>query len=417
MPVNAGVGWSDKRGMGRVSVNGAARSVIVVGNYRPSLTVVRALAAAGFHVIVGREGVCHAHRSSQCTEIWDHPPIAERGEFVAALHDFLDDRPDVAAVFPVSESAVVCVAGIAGDLPTSVRCVAPASETVDLCLDKPRFLALARETGVPVKPFAVASDLAVLHDFARSTGFPLVVRPLASGLRLLQRKALIIDSEAALTRQLAVWPAAHASLLVQEYARGTRYNLYFAARSGTVLASGLVRVLRTDRVDGTGLAVDGETLASEPVLGDFLERLVARLGYHGVGCAQFLFDRERNEAVLLELNPRLGANFAIVHAAGLQLANLACELHGIDTPATATWQPGLRYAWLYGDLAGLAEELGSGALAFSGAARWLRDALVTQLRADVHLTFARSDPMPTMYTYGSALGVAMTRMSGRVRAR
>jgi hypothetical protein len=83
-------------------------------------------------------------------------------------------------------------------------------------------------------------------------------------MRLDGRKALLIDTTAALARSLPIWPADQPALLAQRRVVGRRYNIYFAAHGGRIVRIAAVGVDRTDHPDGTGLAVAGRT---EPVDG------------------------------------------------------------------------------------------------------------------------------------------------------
>jgi ATP-grasp in the biosynthetic pathway with Ter operon len=202
-------------------------------------------------------------------------------------------------------------------------------------------------------------------------------------------------------------------MIVQRYVEGPRHNVYFAAGHGRILAAVETMILRTDRPDGTGFAVEGVTVAPDARLHLYSETLIASLGYSGIGCIQYLVP-PRGEPHFLELNPRHGAAMAIARHCGLDLT-----LAAIDLAARGDWRPdpvhrypvGRRYAWTSGDLNAWRLAAAGGSIGNRETLRWLLRSLVGALRADVHLTWSLRDPLPTLAAYANQLPV------GRLRRR
>lgn len=377
-------------------------SVLVIGNYRASITVVRSLAETGYYVICGDDGSDYSYKSRGSAETWHHKPIEhDPSSFMAALLSFLADRPEVTLVFPVHEDTVSLLAQTAHQLPKCVRVVMPQPEVVSQCLDKIKMLNFISSLDVPTKPFALAKSISDIRRFSNSSDVPIVIRPIGQNKLIGGRKALIVGDPVELVSILSRWPSDHPSLLIQQYAHGERHNIYFVADKGTVIASGRVKILRTDRIDGTGFAVEGITLPPDEALDSFVERIVQHLRYNGLGCAQFHFDHDTGDVCFLELNPRLGANFAITHASGLPLAPLACAIHRQEDIQTfkLKWIIGLRYAWLYGDLMGLIRAMRDPEISLRQRIILVLQVIRSQFRADIHLMFSWSDPLPALCTY------------------
>jgi biotin carboxylase len=377
-------------------------SVLLLGNYRPTICLVRELKALGYRTVVGRGGgEGGAERSRFTDEVWDHPPLgADPAAFVHALAALLGRRPEIRVVFPVAEAFVRAVSAARDRLPADRVYAIPDGTGIDVTLDKVAAYALAASVGVPVAPYAIVGSTAALRERSAAIGYPVVIRPLDSTRRLGDEKALIVRSEAELPR----WPPGQAALLVQRYATGRRHNLYFAAQAGRLVRLVEAVIDRTDRADDTGLAVEGRTVASAPDLTLFTERLTAALRYTGVGCAQFQVDRRTGAVSFLEVNPRIGGNHAIAAAAGLELGSLSIVLASPDAPAVpfVGGRAGLRYAWTYGDLRGFARALASG-LPPGSAVRWAVRLVRALVRADVHVTWRRDDPLPTLALYARTL--------------
>jgi len=396
-----------------------SEGVLLLGNYRPAICLARSLRGLDYRVIVGLGGgEGGAQYSRFADEAWDHPPLEDvREPFLSSFVAFLRDRPDVRVVFPVAEPFVRLLSAERARLPTDRIYAIPPPSVVERALDKVGAYAVARSVGIPVAPYAVAEGPADLPRRCDEVGYPVVLRPLDSTRRLGGRKGAIVASADELARAVSRWPKATGALLVQRRVTGTRHNVFFAARAGSIVRLLETRVERTDAPDHTGLAVEGRTVPPSPYLVGFTARLTAALAYSGVGLAQFLVDRDAGAVFFIELNPRVAGSHAIAEAAGLQLGYLSIVLAAPGTPEIpfVAGTPGLRYAWTYGDLRGLVAAVRDG-LPRRQALAWAWAMARAFVRADVHMTWRWSDPLPTLALFARAVPV-VHRFLGRGRSR
>ncbi len=72
-----------------------------------------------------------------------------------------------------------------------------------------------------------------------------------------------------------------------------------------------------------GVFVKRYSIEPTPAIVEASKKLVQRLDYTGLGCAQFLVDKASNPKCFLEINPRLGAAFALPHACGIDTCRRA----------------------------------------------------------------------------------------------
>ncbi|MGH3884351.1 MAG: hypothetical protein ACRDRC_13240 [Pseudonocardiaceae bacterium] len=402
----------------------ASELVLVLGAYRPAVTVVRALARRGRRAVVGREPdrrhraeSAGAEFSRHTTAVWDHPSIKdEPGAFLDALVHELAARPEPVHVLPLNEAALMLLARERSRLPASTSLAVPATETVVTCLDKQQCLDAARTAGLSVPPWEIVRGYQELLAAAGRAAAPVVVKPLWPHSRLLNdRKAILCRDGSDLAHQIPIWPTGHDRLLVQRWADGLRHNLNFAARDGELLDVVEVLIVRTNRRDGTGLGVAGYTRPVSIGLREQLAALVARLGYAGVGCGQFLVQPGGQDGAFLELNPRLDANYVIADHVGFDLANLAVDLTA-DVPVTPripepTGREGHAFAWTSGDLAGLRYAIGQGEITPAGALVELGRIARNAVLADVHVTWSWRDPVPTIATCWRYLTLSSPRLT------
>ena len=382
-----------------------AGAVLVLGNYRPALTAARRLSELGHRVVLGSEpGQSCAERSRFVEKVWRCPALVPGSEaFLAALLGLIRRMPDLHAVLPTTEPALNAIAAAEAELAPLVRLALPPAGIVSVLHDKHRSLCAARDAGLRVPAFAVADGPGDLESRVAAVGYPVVIRSTASGQRIGKQKAVMARDAAELSAALQPWPENLAPVLIQRRFTGARTNVYFAARDGRMLAEQHSLSLRTDRADGTGQTIEGVSIAPIESIGRDVRRLVAFLGYTGVGCAQFLYDEARDDACFLEINPRFGASYVFVERAGMDLTRLALDLawnDPVEVPDRSTeFDVGTRFVWTYGDLSGLLHELGQGRLGGRQGLTWLGRALRAAVRSGVHLTWSWRDPAPTLLMY------------------
>ncbi len=392
--------------------------VLVIGNYRQTLTVIRSLARANHRVIVGRsEPHAFTQHSRYIDGIWEHPDIDSHvEEFLTALSAYAKSRTAPLVIFPVGERELSFLAHNMPELPPAAMVIMPDSATVLTCLNKVSFYELTSWLGLPVAEFRLARSMPELMAKAEGIGFPCVVKPLNSLADFRDQKALVLHERDELGRKLPSWPEGHASLIVQKFASGLRHNCHFLADQGALLAYFEQRVLRTDRPDYTGFGVDGDSIPPTAELKKQTARIVRELGYSGLGCVQFLVDEQRGTISLLELNPRLDATCAIPYYCGYDFPAMAVELAAYSRqiagtrPANDSIYPLRRGVWSSGDLTRLGQDIRAQRVSWGEIlGRLLRTARSFWL-ADFHLTWSWRDPLPTCYVFAGMLRAAFRQI-------
>jgi predicted ATP-grasp superfamily ATP-dependent carboligase len=406
--------------------------ILVLGAYRPAVGVVRALARKGMRVVVGTEptfrhieGTGGAEFSRHAAALWRHPPMAQDGgrAFIDALVDESGTWPRPVFLLPMDETALVLLARERARLPAKASLVAPSFRVIETCLDKERSLTAAEAAGLAVPCWTVVRQYSELLQAVGDTAVPMVVKPLwpatsISGIG----KALLCDDAGDLARQLPGWPVGHDRLLVQRRALGTRRDLLFAARDGELVEVVEVHTTRTHRNDEAGLAVAGRIDPVGPGRRDQLARIVAHLGYHGIGCCQFIASPGDPGGAFIELNPRFDANYVIVEQVGVDLAYLAIKLttdrETEYVPAPSTPSCGQSYVWTFGELSGLLYSVLIGRVRIEQAPARLTGIAWRAMRAEAHVTWAWRDPLPALVTFWRHLFLAgITLVHGRIQIR
>ncbi len=388
--------------------------VLVLGDYRQTVTVVRSLGRAGFEVTLGTDQMHSPTAHSRfVSDVWVYDNASPQ-RFRNNLEAFLrSERPDF--VFTVGESQLRRLVGAAARFEPLTTWVNPDFATVDRCFDKRAMYELAPTLGVPSVPWAPFTSAEDWRNHARAMGYPVVIKRKDSAAHVLERKALIFADAAQLDAFLAgLAPDPEcASLLLQKFARGTRHNCHVAAADGRLLAYFEQKVLRTDEPDDTGIGVAGQAVAPSPALRAHCEALLKALRYTGIGCIQFLVDARSAGATFLEFNARMDSTAALPYRMGMDYPVLAVQLAAyrkaraagrsdagrlLPEPLPGRYAEGKTYHWLHGDLSAFRRRAREGRTALRDLAAYALDMAWRSLTS-YHLTFDWRDPMPTLHLF------------------
>jgi predicted ATP-grasp superfamily ATP-dependent carboligase len=399
----------EERSIDTQKLSSTPGGILVLGSQRQTLAVIRALGPLGLRIVVGQEGaqgLAFAARSRWVESVWRHPPIrANDAAFRAALEAFLLVNRDIRFVLPIGDLEIEWFQRAQMRLPHGIHYLMLDGAALTACRDKSRLMDLARDLAIPVAGYRIVEDPARLLDAVDQVGYPCVVKPESEATRIFGAKAYIVRDRSGLAAAIERYGLPRQRLIVQGYVEGHRHNLYFFAEHGRVRAAVQVRVIRTDRSDGTGYAVYGVTTPLSAAWLRHTERLIESLNYEGPGTLQFIDDPRSGQSCFLEINARLAGNHAVAEHFGLHVASWwiqHLQTGDANIPQPFSYRSGLRYGWFYGDLVGLQESRRRGEC---GGLQWpVRCARLLQtLAAGCHVTWNWRDPLPTVYLYGAWL--------------
>ncbi|MCP4272741.1 MAG: hypothetical protein GY781_12380 [Gammaproteobacteria bacterium] len=381
------------------------QNILVLGDYRHCLTVIRSLTKVGHRIVMGQsKQTRHGKYSRFTSEVWNHPDIRETGKhFMLSLVNFLKNRQDISLIIPIGDTETGLLAKNLQMIPAYVRLVMPDPQIVETCHNKENMCQVIKKIGIPQLPFKKVYDLQELRQSADEFGYPCIIRPVDQFTRILNEKVLICHTQDQLETSFQNWPVVGKPLIIQKYATGPRHNLYFLACRGTFISSIEVKIIRTDRLDDTGLAVDIVSVKSSDSIHDSVQKLLTYFNYTGLGCAQFIVNDDGKVECFLEINPRLGAAFALTYACGIDLPKMAVDLtlNRLESlpKISPDYPEGVRFAWTLGDINGLQHSIGLKQTGIKGSFSWLGRIMLSFFYARVHPTWSWNDPIPTFVIY------------------
>jgi predicted ATP-grasp superfamily ATP-dependent carboligase len=398
-------------------------ALVMDGDQRPALAIVRSLGRRGVSVMVGEErSESLASASKYCRRHVTYPsPYRHPEAFAHFLSDFVA-REGVDVVIPVSDVTTHCVSLQHASLQRHTAAAVPSFDAFDLVTDKWRLLQSAAACGIPVPRTHFVDGVGSLKEIVPHVEYPAVIKPSRS--RVLTDRGWestsvrYAGSEAELwrlydeTEHLAVHPS-----LIQARVVGPGVGTFVLFADGELLTAFGHRRLREKPPSG-GVSVLRESVAVDPQLEDHAVRLLGPLGWHGVAMLEYKQDQRTGTPFLMEVNGRFWGSLQLALDAGMDFPSLLYDLARGRRPGPTRYKVGVKSRWLLGDLDHVLarlfhrdRDLHLPATAPSRL-RTLIDFL-TFSGADLHYEItSRDDPRPFWYElrqYTKTLAAAATR--------
>ncbi len=386
------------------------RSILLIGNYRPTLPLAKLLSSKGYTVIAGvaNNGSKEIDywKSRYVSSTWNHVDGEDQSDFFfSSLQDFCTAHPEVEAIFPVIEDYVRLFAihqEWHKKLPPLI--MAPPS-VVNQCVDKFYMMNLIKKQSIPIAPFALARTEGEFQQTMESMGFPMVIRPAQATVALCFKKAIIAYSKADIDELSIDWTKHPEGVILQRKVEGIRHSIAFTAYEGRICGCLHFIIHRTNSYDETGVAVSGITVEPDRYLKQYTETLIKALNYSGVGCAQYIVNDKTGETCYLEINPRLPGHLTFQEFAGLRCGNFLMDMILKGKPDTTpfTGPAGIRFSWICDDIIAAKTAWRKRQISTPKAILWFFRITESALRSDVDVLFPRKDIKPGLLALARAL--------------
>ncbi|MBI3557900.1 MAG: hypothetical protein HY074_16685, partial [Deltaproteobacteria bacterium] len=164
--------------------------ILVAGNFRQTITVVRSLGRAGYHVVVGRQDVkAFTEWSRYTAEVWPYASENREAFFDQLEHYLKAQERKPLLVFPVGEFSLERLARVEQRFKGLATFVMPDPGTIFRCLDKRAIFSLTEELQIPLPPTEGQMSRAVWRQKAKAFGYPVIVKRNNSFMGVLGEKA------------------------------------------------------------------------------------------------------------------------------------------------------------------------------------------------------------------------------------
>ena len=261
------------------------------------------------------------------------------------LIDLLREHPELqeeAVLIPISDLAVLALSEHRDDIPTRHRFLLPERSTLDLLVDKAKFLRHAEEHGLPIPPALVIHNREDASQAAGKLKFPIAIKPPVKTRAWesnTKAKVYIANNANELLSTYDTCGQWTNTLLAQEWLVGNEDRLFQAHcyfdQHGREVATVCTRKLR-QWPTRTGTGCLSETVENERVA-DLARRVFRLLDLRGFGYLEAKYDPTVDDYVIVEPNVgRPTGRTSTLHALGIDIVRAAyCELAGLELPSMA----------------------------------------------------------------------------------
>ncbi|WP_418958905.1 ATP-grasp domain-containing protein [Streptomyces tritici] len=245
------------------------------------------------------------------------PDVNDFEALSTAVRKLADEVGPVDRLIAVSEFTL----GIAAEVREALGIPGPRPAEVAVYRNKVRMKELIAEAGIRAPRFTSCDSTEAALDFARTTGYPLILKPVAGAASMGVHR---VDDEAALTALLE--GADTAGLELEEFVEGPIYHVDgFADEQGGIPFMAVSRYIN----DCLSYEAGGQPLGSVVVqasplrarMEEFARRCVAALGMTSMPFHLELFLTPDDELVFLEIAGRIG---------GAEVPYLTEKLFGVN---------------------------------------------------------------------------------------
>ena len=313
----------------------------ICGDSQVGLSMLRSLARNGLTVYA----ICNSKygqsaHSRYCSGAWAFDKGAEARPAVDQI-ELLAKQLQVGSVMPISESLHAALIQNRTRFEPDIHIFSPSAEAFEKATDKDYLHRLCLELDIPVARGMTLDKLMGLGGTALR--FPLVLRTRkqnVSGATAPWKAAYALDG-AELQRLFEAVKTFADNVIVQEYHPGVEDHVHILMHQGEPFMIGEYIGEKHAPLAG-GVTVQRITCVHERLQLDAVKILQA-IDWEGIATVQFHYDRQSDEYIFLEINPRMCGGQPTVIMAGFDSPYLLWQSHfEPDKMQKAAYQLGLR---------------------------------------------------------------------------
>jgi D-aspartate ligase len=360
---------------------------VVLGMFETGLAVGRSLGRNGIKVL----GIDSAKKVGFYSRyinalICPHPLESEQ-EFIAFLLRVAAREKMRPALFITSDDFLLPVSRNRKELEQHYLMNLPSPQIIECIADKYRQYTLALNAGISVPETFFVENIDQVLEIADRIPFPAFIK--GAEVTLWRKKmgvtskGFVVNTREELISTFEMVFRRGANGLVQELIPGPDTNHYksscYLSRKGEILlAFGLQKIRQQPVGFGFGCLVQSVDYPEMLSLGkDFF----SRIGYRGVGSAEFKLDMRDNKLKLIELNPRYWQQNALAEKCGMNFPLMDyMELTDCEPKAILNYRAGIKWVNIYSDIESFREYRQRGGLSFR---QWLESLKGEKLLSDL----------------------------------
>lgn len=301
------------------------RTVLVLdGEARAALAVVRSLGRAGLRVIVASESVCSLAGSSRFCDhnVRCHSPFDELGLFAKNIIDLIN-RENAGVLIPVTDASTYAVLKYQHLFANKAAIPINSFERYWAASNKIALLKRAAQLDIPF-PSTVFIDNASGQSLQQNLSkikFPVIIKPQASiqpyGNRIRKTGVRFAKSQNELIRIISTDKSFTMPYMLQEVVSGDGIGIFAFCNEGEIICAFSHRRIR-EKPPWGGISVLCESTPADPLALESANKLLKALNWSGIAMVEFKRDNARNSIpVLMEINARFWGSLQLAINAGV----------------------------------------------------------------------------------------------------
>jgi len=332
--------------------------IVLDGNQRPALAVVRSLGKRGIRIAVGEKALPSLSSSSRyCRLGFSYPsPYTSSQDFIEKIREVAAQSRG-AVLFPMTDVTLSEVLENKTQLAKYVEIPFADYDKYIAASNKVSLFKLAQNLNIPMPKTVFSSDFRNTEELVvefKQLGFPLVLKSASSRIRTahgwmnggiryakgLNESKEILDSE----------PFQSYPFLVQERIEGPGMGIFLLMHKGSVIARFAHERIREKPPSG-GVSVLCQSISPPHEALNAAIRLLESLAWSGVAMVEFKRDLRDGIPKLIEVNARFWGSVQLAIAAGVDFPYLLyCLAMGKEIRSSNHYKVGIKSRWELGDL-------------------------------------------------------------------
>lgn len=336
-------------------------ALVLDGNTKQALAIVRSLGMAGVPVYVGAErGTAMALHSRYRKGKFTYPsPKDDQRGFIDVLKEYVREIEGVPVVYGCSDATVCTLMAFRYELGDSFELGLPDGDSFDIAFDKAATYSEARVHGVPAIKTFLRERYVEVNQLGKEITFPAVMKPRQSVIwkddigvsgtaSFVHTPKEMLEHFQEQVKETGMPP------LIQPFIQGEEYGVEVLAKEGAIVAAANHHRIRSLSPTG-GASVVKETM-EEGELSDklygYAAKLVSVLQWSGPMMLEFKVDNDTREPLLVEINGRWWGSLPLAIAAGVDfpLLNYTMVTEGVVPDEVVRSHSGVTTRYFLGDV-------------------------------------------------------------------
>ncbi len=331
--------------------------LVLDGETRAALALVRSLGRAGLRVIVASEYSQSLSGTSRfCYNTAVYPsPFDNIQQFVETISDLIV-KENVGVLIPITDATACATLKYQSKLSSLTIIPMVSFETYWNASDKISLLKTAAQLNIPFPSTTFIDPLSgqSIEEHLSTLPFPLIVKPRASilysGNKMKKTGVRFASNKEELIQIISSDESFTVPYMLQEVITGDGIGIFAFCSKGEILSVFSHRRIREKPPYG-GVSVVCESTQPDPIALESSRKLLKELNWSGVAMVEFKRDLKKNNTpILMEINARFWGSLQLAIDAGINFPLYLYNLSQKDNiPKVNAFKPA-RSRWLLGDL-------------------------------------------------------------------